>query len=229
MKNLLIYKILAEFINTYNRIAHKICQYTVKLTFVIKDHYCDKRLGIETSESYFYSYNKSASLYKDMHIHRPTPYDKLQRIIDYLKLQQNDVFVDFGCGKGRAVFFVGMQRLKKIIGVELDTNLADIAKKNLEKVRFNNTPIEIINADAATFDVKEGTIFFMYNPFGPNTVKKVIDSIKKTLVVNPREIRIIYYDPAYKYLLDTEDWLVLDKRMDDDEISIWHNKDFLSR
>lgn len=115
--------------------------------------------------------------------------------------------------------------MKRVVGVELDERLVDAAKENLKKARFNNTPVEIINADAAVFDVKEGTIFFMFNPFEPKTVKKVIDNIKKSLAVNPRTIRIIYYNPDYKYLLDTEDWLVLDNRMDDEDISIWRNRD----
>ena len=107
----------------------------------------------------------------------------------------------------------------------MDERLVDAAKKNLKNARFNNTPVEIINADAAVFDVKEGTIFFMFNHFGPNTVKKVIGNIKKSLSANPRTIHIVYYNPEYKYLLDTEDWLVLDNRMDDGEISIWRNRD----
>jgi cyclopropane fatty-acyl-phospholipid synthase-like methyltransferase len=225
MKNLLIYKILAELINTCNRIIHKICKYIIKLIRVIKDHYYDKKLGIDTSESYFCSSNDSASLYKDMHIHRPTPYDTLRLVVDYLKLKQDDIFVDFGCGKGRAVFFVAMQRLKKVIGVELDKRLVDIAGENLKNVKINNTPIEIVNADAAVFNIKDANIFFMFNPFGPKTVKKVIDNIKQSLTANPREIRIVYYNPDYKYLLDTEDWLVPDRKIEDEEVSIWSNKD----
>lgn len=221
MKSSLIYKILAELINTYNRAMRKIYKYMLKLAFVVQDHYCDKRLGVETSECYFHPSDNSASVYKDMHIHRPTPYDKLRKVLDYLKPGQDDIFVDIGCGKGRAVFFAAMRRLKKVVGVELDGTLVDAAKENLKNARFNNTPVEIIKADAAIFDVKEGTIFFMFNPFGPNTIKKVIDNIKKSLAANPRTIHIVYYNPEYKYLLDTEDWLVLDNRMDDEEISIF--------
>ena len=225
MKNSLIYKILAELINTYNRVMRKIYKYMLKLALVVRDHYCDKKLGVETSECYFHSSNSSASVYKDMHIHRPIPYDKLQKVMDYLRPGQDDVFVDIGCGKGRAIFFTAMQKLKKVIGVELDKMLVDAAKENLKNARFNNTPVEIVHADAAVFDAKDGTIFFMFNPFGPNTVKKVVDNIKKSLAVNPRTIHIAYCNPEYKYLLYTEDWLVLDNRMDDGEISIWRNRD----
>ena len=47
--------------------------------------------------------------------------------MNYLKLDANDVFVDLGCGKGRAVFLAAAQKLKKVIGVELRKELADIA------------------------------------------------------------------------------------------------------
>lgn len=110
VKNSLIYKILAELINTCNRVMHKIYKYMLKLAFVVQDHYYDKRLGIETSECYFHPSNNSASVCKDMHIHRPTPYDKPQKVLDYLKPGQDNVFVDIGCGKGRAIVFVPLCR-----------------------------------------------------------------------------------------------------------------------
>ena len=226
MKNLLIYKILAELINTCNRIIRKICRYMLKLIRVIQDHYYDKKLGIDTSESYFHACDHSVSLYKDMHIHRPTPYAVLRTIFNYLKLGHDDVFVAFACGKGRVVFFAAGQGLKKVIGVELDQQLVDIAKENLKKLKLNDTAVEVLNMDASNFDAKFANIFFMFNPFGPRTFKSVLDNIKKSLTANPRKISIIYYNPEYKYLLDTEDWLVLDKRIEGEEISIWHNQGF---
>ncbi|MBC8473985.1 MAG: methyltransferase domain-containing protein [Candidatus Omnitrophica bacterium] len=224
MRTLLIYKILAELINTFIRIIRKVYLYIKKLVLVVKDHYYDKKLGIETSESYFSFPDQASSLYKDMHIHRPTSYDRVRRIIDYLKPGPEDVFIDFGCGKGRVVFLAAIQRLKKVIGVELDKKLVDIAKENLKNVRLNNTPVEIVTADAAVFDVTDGTILFLYDPFGPNTVKKVLDNIKNSLATNPRKIRIVYSDPVFQYLLDTEGWLVLEKRIENNEVSVWRNK-----
>lgn len=224
MKDSLAYKILSELVTSYLRLVKKICRYIDKLIRVIKDHYYDKKVGVETSESYFYRFRDNVSLYKDMHIQRPTPYRTLEKIIEYLKVDQGDIFIDLGCGKGRAIFLVAAQKLKKVIGIELDPGLVKIARRNLENVKNNNTPVEIINDDAATFKTKEGTIFFLYNPFGPSTLKKILNNIKESLTLNPRNIRIVYFDPECRYLFDAEDWLTLEKIIDNGEIIIWHNK-----
>lgn len=203
---------------------------------VIKDHYYEKKFssGLETST--FFSFGKGLRPLYYINLARgevipydPTPYALLEKIVNYLKLGQNDVFIDFGCGKGRVVFFIAMQNLKKVIGIELDKDLADTANKNLNNLRINNTPIEIINADVSTFKIKEGTVFFMYNPFGRRTIVKVIANIKDSLAANSRKIRIIYYNPVHNDLFDNLDWLVpdgdmYDSKRENDRILVWHNK-----
>ena len=108
-----------------------------------------------------------------------------------MQFGSDDVFVDLGSGKGRVLLSVATKNLKKVIGIEIRKDMFDIAMENLEKSKMKNTPVEIVNADVATFDMKEGTIFFMFNPFGINTQKRVLENIRSSLVVNPRQVRII--------------------------------------
>ncbi len=181
----------------------------------------DKRLGIETCGYSFSGLN--INLDGDAREYSPTTYSKLKKMIIYLKLNREDVFIDLGCGAGRPVFLAGTQRLKKIVGIEINKELADIAKRNLKNLKLNNTPIEIINTDASAFDVKEGTIFFMFDPFGEKTFTKVIENIKNSLVTNPRKIRIAYYYPVYRNLLDLQDWLVSEGEIDKTDIFVWRS------
>ena len=179
----------------------------------------EKRLGIKT-QVHLFSKDK---LYNDALEYEPTSYSKLKRMVKYLKLSADDTFIDLGCGAGRPVFFTGTRRLKKVIGVEIRKDLADIARNNLESLKLNNTPVEIINTDVSTFDVKDGTIFFMYNPFGKETFRKVIENIKKSLVINPRRARIAYHSPACRDLLDAQDWLVFEGEIDKTGILVWRS------
>ncbi len=182
----------------------------------------EKRLGIET---HGYSFPKdNINLYDDASPYAATSYSRLKKMINYLKLSKEDTFIDLGCGAGRPVFLVGTQRLKKVIGIEIRKELVDIAKRNLGNLKLNNTPIEIINTDASAFDVKEGTVFFMFNPFGEKTFTKVIENIKKSLVTNPRKVSIVYYCPVYKDLLDSQDWLVSEGEIDKTDIFVWRSK-----
>ena len=181
-------------------------------------------MGIETQGFSFSRDDINSILYEDASPYAATRYPRLKAMINYLKLNEEDVFIDLGCGAGRVVFFVGVQRLKKVIGVEMRRELVDAANRNLKSLKLSNTSIEIINTDASAFDVKEGTVFFMFNPFGEKTFTKVVENIKKSLVTNPRKIRIVYYCSVYKDLLDSQDWLVSEGEIDKTDIFVWHSK-----
>lgn len=181
----------------------------------------EKRLGIKTSGLTFPKDN--INLYDDVLAYGATSYSRLKKMIKYLKLNKEDTFIDLGCGAGRPVFLAGTQRLKKIIGIEIKKELVDFAKRNLRSLKLNYTPIEIINTDVSTFDLKEGTVFFMFNPFGEKTLTKVIENIKKNLATNPRKIRIVYYYPVYKDLLNSQDWLVSEGEIDKTNIFVWRS------
>lgn len=182
----------------------------------------EKKLGIKT---HGYSFPKdNINLYGDALAYAATSYSRLKKTINYLKLGKEDIFIDLGCGTGRPVFLVGTQRLKKVIGIEIRKELVHIAGRNLKNLKLNNTPIEIINADASVFDVKKGTVFFMFNPFREKTFRKVIENIKKSLVINPRKVRIVYYCSVYKDLLDSQDWLVAEGEIDKTNIFVWRSK-----
>src|SRR5437016_3258016 len=89
------------------------------------------------------------------------------------------------CGQRIRVFAVATRRLKKVVGIELDKTLVDIARANLvkfRKLKVSHSPIEILHLDVTTFDPKEGTIFFMFNPFGHETTQHVLNRIKRSLV-----------------------------------------------
>ena len=56
-------------------------------------------------------------------------YDIIKKILNSLKLKRENIFVDIGCGKGRILFLVATENIKKIVGIELRKKLVDIAKK----------------------------------------------------------------------------------------------------
>jgi len=221
IRHCLAYRINREVIYAYRNILYIIYTCTQRIIFFIMDYFYEKRLGIETLGSY--PLTNDLSLFRDSKGCTPTPYLKLVKIIRYLKLTSDDVFVDLGCGEGRVILFVAAQKIKKAIGVELYKEIADIAQMNLSKSRLKNTPVEIINTDVVNFQPKEGTAFFMFNPFGEKTLEKVLKNIKDTLITNPRRIRIIYYSPAHRNLLDNQEWLLREGEIDS-EIFVWHKR-----
>jgi SAM-dependent methyltransferase len=221
---LLIYKIARELKNLLIGFAEMCRIYTQRIILAIREHPIEKALGIETSEPY--RKKSDTSLYKDLCDYHPSPYGKIKEILGYLRLGPDDVFVDLGCGKGRVIFFVAQEKIKKVIGVEVDKNLVEITKENYRNLKLSRAPVEIVEADAATYIPNEGTVFFMYDPFGYKTVEAIVGNIKKCLETHARRIRIVYYSPGYRHILDHEDWLELEKEVNAGEILIWHNRSF---
>jgi hypothetical protein len=74
----------------------------------------------------------------------------------------------------------------KCIGVELLAPFCEIARRNAAGLRGRKAPIQIVCGDAATAELSEGTIYFMFNPFGADTLRDTLENIRGSLSQEPR-------------------------------------------
>ncbi|MGE5308020.1 MAG: class I SAM-dependent methyltransferase [Deltaproteobacteria bacterium] len=200
----------------------------------VKAFVYDFRLGIRTREEEprrrdIYVGEKDTSVNKDMLAYEGMFYGTLKRMVARIEPGPDDVFIDLGCGKGRVVFVMAQQRLRKVIGVELDNSLVSAARRNYATLRKARTPVEIVHADAAEYRFTDENIIFMYNPFGPKTMEKVLANLKSSLETNPRPIRVLYYNPHQKAVLDSQDWLRLDSGSPKDKAVFYSNAPSIAR
>jgi SAM-dependent methyltransferase len=144
--------------------------------------------------------------------HQPTPAAVLQPIVSSLPIKHEDfVFVDLGCGMGRAAFLAAEFPFKKIIGVEYSAELHKIADQN--RIAFRNekqrcTNIEFVCADAAQHPFPdENTVLYLFNPFGKPVLRRVVDNLAHSLEKHPRKIFIVYYNPVDADVLDQAPFL----------------------
>lgn len=214
IRHWLIYKIFWQIRDA----CFKILYLPLEIFEIIREHCRDKRLGIEADEQVSH---KDDSLHKDKHIYSPTPYAILKRVFDHLKMGPDDVFVDLGCGKGRACFLAAVQNIKKVVGIDVDEEMLRIAGDNLRNLRMPHAPVEFIRADAASFEPEEGTVFFMFDPFGYRTIVEVVKNIKGSFAAKPRKIRIVYYGAVFRNIFDAEDWLELESEIMKGETIVW--------
>ncbi|MDP2922776.1 MAG: methyltransferase domain-containing protein [Candidatus Omnitrophota bacterium] len=187
----------------------------------IRDFRYDSRLGIETTG--YYIPRNPQTFFGDEFRYGTMEYSIFEKIIPFLQLNENDIFVDIGCGKGRAVLYAATRKIKKVIGIEYEKSLVDIARKNISSFKALKTEIEIIQADAGTYETTEGTVFFLNNPFGYKTLIKVLDNIRNSTLAYPRKVRIAYYGKLYKVLLDTAGWLEPEGEINGTGFFVWHN------
>ncbi|NND54910.1 MAG: class I SAM-dependent methyltransferase [Gammaproteobacteria bacterium] len=117
-------------------------------------------------------------------------------IIDTLDIDPADfTFVDYGSGKGRALFVAAEQPFKKVVGVEISAQLHRVAENNL--IRYVGEPlrsdIELWCGNALDYPLPEGDlVLHMYHPFGPDVLGLMLQKIKTEAGEKPRRILVPY-------------------------------------
>jgi SAM-dependent methyltransferase len=118
-----------------------------------------------------------------------------RRIIRGLAIEPQDfTFVDYGSGKGRALFVAAEFPFRRVIGVEISEQLHRIAEQNISAYRGNlKAPIDLWRGNALDFPLPEGNlVLHMYHPFGPDVLGQVLTHIRDTAGSSPRRILVPY-------------------------------------
>lgn len=132
-------------------------------------------------------------------------YSALDRISKRLTLRPSDTLFDLGCGYGRVLCYFSQARIARCVGIEIRPELAEIARRNAERVKGRRCPIEIRAGDAGHQDYSAATILFLYNPFGAEVIREVLDRVQ--VHRNGRPVRIIYIHPTDQRVFRATAWL----------------------
>ncbi len=129
----------------------------------------------------------------------PTPWHILPRGLRKIGACGDDVFVEFGCGKGRIVHQAAKRPLKRVIGVEILPEVASFAQSlvasNRHKYRCGS--VEIVTCDAERFRVPDDlTIAYHAYGLGAKMVDAVLRNIIESIDEHPRRVSLIYYKPS---------------------------------
>lgn len=120
-------------------------------------------------------------------------------------------FIDYGCGKGRALFVAEFSGFTNLIGVDIAKELIEQANQNklLYKQTNPQSHINFYFQDATTYSIpKEAEVFYFFNPFGIEIMQKVINKIKESVQSNPRKIYCLYLNPLYRKAFDESDFKI---------------------
>lgn len=139
--------------------------------------------------------------------YEPPDYVRLWHTVRRLGLKPTDVVYEIGCGLGRVVCDLARRPVERVIGIEICPELARVAEANAARVRGRRAPVEIRIADAAEAEYDDGTVYFMFNPFGSATMSAVMDRLRQSLDRAPRDVVVVYMNPAHADVLDGRSWL----------------------
>jgi predicted RNA methylase len=123
-----------------------------------------------------------------------------------------DVFMDYGCGRGRVLAMASTYPFKKVIGIEYSELLSAAARDNVKRInrrKMKCTDIEVISGDAGAYELPpEVTVAYFFDPFEEDVIRRVIEQIHRSLLNAPRKLTIIYYGPAWAEAFEERDWIV---------------------
>jgi SAM-dependent methyltransferase len=157
------------------------------------------------------------SVFQDNYGYASADYQYIRKVIRRLNLKSDDIVYDLGCGMGRVICLFARQRIRKCVGVEIMEVLCMQARTNVRRVRGQQAPVEVICQDAAIANVDDGTVFYIFNPFGEKTLQAILENIRNSLLLNPRKVRIVYHNSVHKNVLDSCKWL----RLSDGFKTLW--------
>lgn len=122
----------------------------------------------------------------------------------------DDVFLDIGCGLGRALLIAADRPLRRVVGLEYCRDLHAAAQRNVAAAQpALRAPVEVLQGDATSFAIPDDvTIVFMFNPFGGQTLQAVVENVRASLERAPRRLTVLYSTPRVnENALDEVAWL----------------------
>lgn len=132
--------------------------------------------------------------------YEPTPYDVLERLANSGYIRKRDTIVDYGCGKGRACFFLSYQIKANTIGVEYDERIYQCALRN-EKTALKTSKVEFFHARAEEYILPDNVNHcFFFNPFSIELLKAVLVKIFDSYYAVQRQIYLYFYYPSDEYV-----------------------------
>lgn len=171
------------------------------------DRQFDRRHGVDTAGVIDLPQLTSDPRFRYAHNYGPTHAGTFLRLLRQLDIDHRRfVFVDFGCGKGKALLLAASLPFKRVVGVELAPELVAAAERNVQRwtARAGHTGVfELACVDAAEYPIPaDPAVLYFFNPFMAEAMRAVLENIRRSLEAVPREIYVIYQYPLLGPLFD---------------------------
>ena len=115
-------------------------------------------------------------------------------------------FLDLGCGAGRSLVLAARFPVTRVIGVEFEPTVAELARRNVERARWTRgRSIEVVETDVSEYPVPTDVgVVYMFNPFWGDVMQAAMQRVIESYDENPRPLKIVYTFPsAESVLLET--------------------------
>ena len=171
----------------------------------------EKARGLDFSMVYVGDLQRNVEHY---HGYSMTDAKEMRRILGTVPLEPAKTgFLDLGCGKGMCLKCAAEMGYKKVAGLELDKDLLEIGRRNMQKLQLD---AQVIYGHAMEFsDYDDYDFFYFFNPFGPPVFEKVIEFMLESQQRKNRDIWAVYNHPVSGYLFEKAGFQVKMETFDD--------------
>lgn len=168
----------------------------------------DRRCRTETEQPvYPEQLSLPAESAADALFYAATPVRDFRRVVRASGVvPQEFTFLDLGCGKGRALMLAQEFGFARVIGVEADRRLYEIAARNLSRWREQQPAApatELVHQDARHVQLPGGNLFiYLFNPFHGALLDEVVARIARAARDPSRKLIIAYYCNEFAHQID---------------------------
>jgi Methyltransferase domain len=107
------------------------------------------------------------------------------------RVRPHDTLVDIGCGRGDVIaWWLDHYPGHQIFGIELEGTLAERTRRRF--AGFAN--VTVLTGNACQLLPPFGTLFYLFNPFGAETMRRFIAALSKDIPQKFLAPRLIYYN-----------------------------------
>jgi hypothetical protein len=133
----------------------------------------------------------AVALDPEMVPYQPTPARLVLALVEELRPDERDVFVDVGAGLGTIPMLVSMLTPARAVGIEFHPKYCEFARQCARSLNLSS--VSFVQQDAREADFSTGTIFYMYTPFKGEMLRDVLRRLENE--GRSREIGLCTYGP----------------------------------
>ncbi len=140
----------------------------------LSDEILDDFLGLDiaTVESGVNQRTISRRYGPEQFTYEGTPYDFTRIFLEVVDPSETDVVYDLGAGYGRVLLYGALTRQSLFRGIEIVPERVGMIQKAIDRFSISNA--QISRQNVLDSDFSDGTIFFLFNPFGNATITEVL-------------------------------------------------------
>ncbi|GAB3672571.1 hypothetical protein GCM10027589_42120 [Actinocorallia lasiicapitis] len=158
----------------------------------------ETRLGVSTRGT-------AATGYPDAVHYATMSYATIGKVLDGLELGPDDELADLGSGLGRVLCCAARRPIRAAVGYEVDPGLCGQARRNAVRLRGRKAPITVHEGPAQEMTFRDVTAFFLFDPFGEQTLRAVLDKIEAD--TGGVGVRFAYANPSHDHVFAERKWL----------------------